>query len=85
MTNTSRTVAEATDGTCFFAEFDEAARTVSFTSESGRGVAAYDYDTFAGITAGLTLDIGQSITLDEQAVAELQQFGNLDAFGLRRR
>lgn len=85
MTDAKRTVAEATDGTCFFVEFDEDTSTVRFTTEQGAPAATYAYATFAEITAALALDVGRDVILDDETVAALQQFGDLDAFGLNHR
>jgi hypothetical protein len=84
MTNNTTAVATTTDE-CLLVECDETARTIRFLDDDDREVAAYAFDTFASVTNGLAIDAGRGVAISDEAVAALQQWADLDAFGLRRR
>lgn len=79
------TAVEATNGMYLLVELHEDTQTVRFTTEGGSMVAEYPFATFAGIRGALALNLGDVLTLDAETVAGLQQWADLDAFGLRRR
>lgn len=70
---------------CLLVEADETARIIRFLDDDEREVASYTFETFAAVTSALALDAGRNLVISADAVAALQQWADLDAFGLRRR
>jgi hypothetical protein len=80
------TAAETTTGLLVLVELDEAARMVVFRDdETEAAIAGYAFETFAEVTGALALNVGENIILSAGTIADVQQWANLDAHGLRIR
>ncbi|MET0496396.1 MAG: hypothetical protein ABW000_24985 [Actinoplanes sp.] len=80
-----QTACQDTLGNIYLVELHERAAEVVFATDSGRRVRSYSFGTFAGVNDALALDLGRGLVIDVTTVAELQQWANLDEFGLRQR
>ncbi|MEU4220366.1 hypothetical protein [Actinoplanes sp. NPDC026623] len=80
-----RTGCNDANGTTYLVELHEHAREIVFRDDDGRRVCSYSFATFAGVANALALDFGRGLLIDAATVADLQQWANLDAFGLRHR
>ena len=80
------TVTETATGAFLLVELDEDTRQIVFRDGDTReAIAAYTFADFADVTDALALNLGTDTVLDAVAVAELQQWANLDAHGLKLR
>lgn len=85
MTTIETTAVETTTDECLLVQVDETNRTVRFLDDDDQQVAVYTFATFAEITDALALDAGRGVIITAETVAGVQQFADLDAFGLRAR
>lgn len=80
-----RTGCDDTNGNAYLVELYERTREIVFQNDDGKRVCSYSFGAFASVDGALALDAGRGIVIDATTVAALQQWANLDAFGLRER
>ncbi|MEU7905283.1 hypothetical protein [Actinoplanes sp. NPDC049118] len=80
-----QTACQDTLGNIYLVELHERAAEVVFATAGGQRVRSYSFGTFAGVNDALALDLGRGLVIDATTVAALQQWANLDEFGLRER